>query len=411
MISRRACVGVLMLVLVGRLYAQTSDTTARANIVDRGVINGAAFYIEIPAAWNKGLVLYTHGYTLVGTRPPDPDSPRMKAFRDVFLSRGFAFAASDYSVQGWAVKEAIEDTEALRRYFVSKHGAPAETYIAGHSMGGHITMAIIERYPEAYQGAMPMCGPLGPAIDFLNTGVFDMLVTFEALFPGTIGSPYEPSVDTGKKVKAAIAAAPERAAKYAQRYGRTVEQVPGALSLFHALVGELKQRAGGEPFDNRNRIYVGFGDDVSLNRSVKRYTANPAARDYVKQYATPTGRIADPILTIHTTSDSLVLGSDVTAYEVPAALAGTSERFVARFVEANGHCNFTPAQTGADVRRTSRVGPRRKAAGRRRAEVNRTSICAHFHDAMVDCGRRSGQPSSRLELAGPAAAHTAPIHA
>jgi hypothetical protein len=66
----------------------------------------------------------------------------------------------------------------------------------------------------------------------------------------------------------------------------------------------------------------------------------------VRQYATPTGRIADPILTIHTTSDSLVLGSDVTAYEVPAALAGTSERFVARFVEANGHCNFTPEQTG-----------------------------------------------------------------
>ena len=292
-------------------------------------------------------MLYTHGYTLAGAKPPNPDSTRVKAHRDVFLSRGFAFAASDYSVQGWAVKEAIEDTEAVRRYFVSKHGTPAETYITGHSMGGHITMAIIERYPEAYQGAMPMCGPLGPAIEFLNTGPFDMLVTFEALFPGTIGSPYEPSLETGKKVTAALAANPERGAKYAQRYGRTVAQLPGALSLFHAVVGELKQRAGGEPFDNRNRIYVGFGDDVTLNRSVKRYAAVPAARDYVRQYATPTGRISDPVLTIHTTSDALVLGSDVTAYEVPAALAGTSDRFVARFVEADGHCNFTPAQTGS----------------------------------------------------------------
>lgn len=112
------------------------------------------------------------------------------------------------------------------------------------------------------------------------------------------------------------------------------------------LIGELKLRAGGEPFDNRNRIYMGFGDDAALNRTVKRYTANAAARDYVRQYATPTGRITDPILTIHTTSDNLVLGSDVTAYEVPAALAGTSDRFVARFVEASGHCNFTPTQTG-----------------------------------------------------------------
>ena len=209
----------------------------------------------------------------------------------MFLSRGFAFAASDYSAQGWAVKEAIEDTEALRRYFAAKYGVPSETYITGHSMGGHITMAVIERYPEAYQGAMPMCGPLGPAIEFLN-GVFDMLVTFEALFPGTIGSPYEPNAETAQKVTAALASDPSRAAIYAQHYGRTVEQLPVALSLFHAVIAELKQRAGGEPFDNRNRIYVGFGDNARFNRSVRRYTASPSARDYIRQYATPTGRIA-----------------------------------------------------------------------------------------------------------------------
>ena len=180
MIPRRFCVTLSLFVSLAPLYAQ-----APANRAETGAINGASFYIEVPAQWNKGLVMYTHGYTIAGSRPPAPDSGRMKAFRDVFLSRGFAFAASDYSVQGWAVKEAIEDTEALRRYFVSTYGAPSETYITGHSMGGHITMAIVERYPEVYQGAMPMCGPLGAAVDFLNTGVFDMLVTFEALFPGT----------------------------------------------------------------------------------------------------------------------------------------------------------------------------------------------------------------------------------
>ena len=342
----RVHVVVLLSLLVATFQAPTAEQGDRPGSVDRGTIDGAAFYVEIPAVWNKGLVMYTHGYTQVGVRPPNPDSPRMKAFREVFLSRGFAFAASDYRVQGWAVKEAIEDTDALRRYFIAKHGAPAETYITGHSMGGHIAMAIIERYPEAYQGAMPMCGPLGAAIDFLNTGAFDMLVTFEALFPGTIGSPYESSAETAGKVKAALAADPERGARYAQRYARTVAQLPGALSLYHAVVAEVKQRAGGEPFDNRNRIYVGFGDDGGLNRTVKRYAATSSARDYVRQNATPTGRISDPVLTIHTTSDSLVLGSDVTAYELPAALAGTSERFVTRFVDAEGHCNFTPGQVG-----------------------------------------------------------------
>ena len=333
----------LAVLVAAAIHAQNA---APANTVETGAINGARFYIELPKQWNKGLVMYAHGYRTAGTPDPDPHMPRLKEFRDVFLSRGFAFAASDYSVQGWAVKEGIEDTEALRRYFVSKYGAPRDTFIAGHSMGGHITMATIERYSDVYQGAMPMCGPLGPAIEFMSNGPFDMLVTFEALFPGTIGSPYEPSAETSAKVKGAIAEHPDVAARYAQRYARRVAQLPAVLSLWHTIVGELKQRAGGEPFDNRNRIYVGFEDDVKLNRTVKRYAANAAARDYLRTYSTPTGRISDPILTIHTTYDQLVLGSDVTAYEVPASLAGTSDLFVARFVEADGHCNFTSAQTG-----------------------------------------------------------------
>ena len=343
MVPRRLCLVLALIAWIPRLDAQAPPP---ANRVEAGAINGALFYIEIPAQWNKGLVMYTHGYTIAGSRPPAQDSARMKAFRDVFLSRGFAFAASDYSVQGWAVKEAIEDTEALRRYFAAKYGAPSETYITGHSMGGHITMAILERQPEAYQGGLPLCGPLGGALDFLTAGPFDMLVTFEAIFPGTIGSPYEARPGTGDRIKAALAAHPERSARFAQHYDRTVSQLTGALTLFHTLVTELKGRAGGEPFDNRNRIYAGFGDDAALNRTVKRYAADPAARDYVRQYATPTGRISDPMLTIHTTSDALVPGTDVTAYDLPAALAGTSDRFVARFVEAEGHCNFTPGQVG-----------------------------------------------------------------
>jgi pimeloyl-ACP methyl ester carboxylesterase len=366
--TARALIGALLLVLalapLHHAEARQAAGTA-AGTVETGVIGGAPYFIEVPPSWNRGLVLYTHGYTLRGAQPPRHQSAQMKAFREVFLSRGFAFAASDYSVQGWAVKEAIEETEALRRHFVSKYGAPKETYITGHSMGGHITMAILERYPDAYQGALPMCGPLGAAIDFLNAGPFDMLVTFEALFPGTIGSPYEARAATADGIKAALAAQPDRAARFAQHFDRTVEQLTGALTLFHALITELKQRAGGEPFDNRNRIYDGFGDDAALNRTVKRYAADAAARDYIRQYATPSGHIADPMLTIQTTSDELVLGSDVAAYDLPAALAGTSDRFVARFVEASGHCNFTPGQIGNafdDLLAWAREG-KRPAAG------------------------------------------------
>ena len=348
-----------------RSHAQTSAQTTRPDIsLETGAINGAPFYIEVPAQWNRGLVLYAHGYTLTSATAESGLHGISLAGR--VLSRGFAFAASDYSVQGWAVKEAIEDTEAVRRYFVARNGAPAETYITGHSMGGHITMAIIERYPEAYQGAMPMCGPLGAAIEFLNTGVFDMLVTFEALFPGTIGSPYEPRLETAKKVKAARAAQPERAAGMPSATGAPSD-LPGALAVPRP--GRRTEAARrGEPFDNRNRIYVGFGDDATLNRSVKRYAAVPSARGYVRQYATPTGRISDPISHPHHVRRAGA-GQRRDRLRGACRAAGTSDRFVARFVEADGHCNFTPAQSGNTLRRIARVGPRRQASGPGRTEV------------------------------------------
>lgn len=338
---------------------------AATTTVDAGEINGARFRIEIPANWNRGLVMYAHGYQRVGARPGNPDAPVRVAFRNVFLSRGYAFAESDYSTQGWAVKEALEDTEALRRYVVAKHGKPSETYIIGHSMGGHISLATIERYPDVYQGALPMCGPLGATLDFFDNGLFDMLVVFEALFPNTIGDPYTPGgAATAAKVKEAIAAHPERAAVYAARFARPVGSLPGVLGFFHIIAGELKTRAGGAPFDNANRIYNGFGDDLALNRAVKRYIADPAAREYLRQYSTPTGRIADPVLTIHTIVDELVIGADVTAYEVIAGLAGTADRFVVRFVDAQGHCNFTSAHIANafdDLRAWARDGRKPEA--------------------------------------------------
>lgn len=330
---------------VGRGQAPTAAQAAAS--VDTGTINGAAYRIEVPAAWNRGLVMYAHGYQTVGASPANPDAPRARAVRDVFLSRGFAFAESAYSSQGWAVKEGVEDTEALRRYFVATRGRPAQTFITGHSMGGHITVATIERYPDVYDGALPMCGPLGSGIDFFNNGLFDMLVTFEFLFPGTLGSPYDAEPDAGARIQAAIQAEPEKAARFAARFSRTPGMLPGALAFFQVIAAELKARAGGEPFDNSGRIYSGFGDDLALNRGVRRFAADPAARSYLRQYYSPTGRIADPVLALHTMADPLVLGSDVTTYELTTALASTSDLFVAKFADARGHCTFTPAQTGA----------------------------------------------------------------
>ena len=57
--------------------------------------------------------------------------------------------------------------------------------------------------------------------------------------------------------------------------------------------------------------------------------------------------MSDPVLALDATGDPLILGAELTAYDSLAEQAGNADRFVARFVDAIGHCSFTPAQTGS----------------------------------------------------------------
>ncbi len=331
------------------LFCFSLTAFAQTSKIETGEINGAPFRIEIPANWNKGLVMYCHGYETVGAKTNVAD-PKPNPIRDEFIKRGFAVAQSAYSTQGWAVKEGVEDTESLRKYFVKKYGPPSESIVLGHSMGGVITVATIEKYPEVYDGALPMCGPLNATINGFQRRIFDMLVTFEFYFPGTIGDVGKVAptakLDT-EKLKNAMQVEPAKAAMFAKRFSlKTPLEVMGVLDFFYKINAELQQRTGGNPFDNRNTIYGGFEDDVALNRGIKRYAADAKAREYLRQHYSPTGRIADPVLTMHTTYDQLVTAADVLDYESTAKLAGTQDLFVAKFVVANGHCIFSPAQTG-----------------------------------------------------------------
>src|ERR1700750_1593723 len=91
-----------------------------------GDINGAKFRIDIPENWNGGLVMYCHGYNPAAVTYKEGKLP---AFLEVFTGQGYAVAQSGYAAGGWAIQEAVADTEALRRYFTTKYGAPKETFI------------------------------------------------------------------------------------------------------------------------------------------------------------------------------------------------------------------------------------------------------------------------------------------
>ena len=362
----------LALLSAGRAPSAWSQPAVRppstGAVVDTGTIGGAPYRIDIPAGWSGGLVMYAHGYEIVGT-PFEPQAPRHAGFREAFTSRGFAFAQSWYSRQGWSVREGMDDTEALRRHFAARHGPPDSTFVTGNSMGGLIAVATIETHGDAYDGALPLCGILSPSLDWMRGRMFDVLVTFDYLYPGVLGpggwadttAPLPPR----DSLAAAARANPSGAEALGRRFAVRPQNVPGLVWFYAVILRELQQRAGGNPFDNRGSAYHGLGDDPAFNHGVRRYAADSAAVAWLRERWSPTGRIADPVLALHTTYDAVVEPEQMDRYRALTQVAGTADRFAAAYVVVDGHCTYTPAQAGAafDALRTWAATGARPAEG------------------------------------------------
>ncbi len=332
------------------LFAFAALASSAPN-VEIGVINGAAFRIDVPENWNGGLVVYCHGYNAspvkYGEGAPNPISK-------VFTDLGYAVAQSGYAAGGWAVQEAVVDTESLRRYFIAKYGAPKETYVTGHSMGGFLTMMLMEQYPQVYDAALPMCGPLAASESFQSRGAFDALVLFSYYFPGILPDPTKIPKDfvsgTGDKalnakITEALESSPEKAASLRHQNNlKSHKDLAGTLTFLVYLVKEINERSGGNPFDNRNVIYSGTLDDNTLNSTISRYAADPKAVAYLRANYTPTGKIAKPMLAIHTSYDPLVPVTIPNTYSTLVELAGTQSLFVQQFVKHDGHCAILPGE-------------------------------------------------------------------
>ena len=312
-----------------------------------GDINGAKFRIDTPANWNGGLVMYCHGYNPKPVAFDEKPNPLI----NVFLDQGYAVAQSGYAAGGWAIQEAAVDTESLRRYFVKKYGKPRETYITGHSMGGFLTMNLIEQNPSVYDAAMPMCAPLAPPMQFIARGAFDSRVLFDYYFPGALPGPlgiaadFQNSPDLAKQVEALLDAAPEKAAVLKRQQGtKSNKDLAGVLTFLTYMIKEMQERAGGNPFDNRNIIYSNTDDDNTVNAGIKRYVADPKAVEYLRTFYTPTGHLARPMLAIHTSYDPLVPVSVPNVYQSLVDGAGTSNLFVQQYVKHDGHCRILPEE-------------------------------------------------------------------
>jgi pimeloyl-ACP methyl ester carboxylesterase len=341
-----------------------------AGTTEVGLLDGAAYRIDIPQHWNHALVVFYHGYAL------QPVSfhlaSRLVGQQEPFFERNYAVIQSAYSKTGWALQQAYPETEALRRYFVKKYGQPNETYVAGGSMGGQLVAVTLEINPKPYLGGLDLCGSVGPTFVNFNHR-FAMRAAFDVYFPGVmpplvpVPATFEDTTADRDKVLEALRANPAAATLMRNLTGlHTDGNLAHDIAYWTFVVKDLQQRADGNPFDNRNFVYAGTspnsaGEDFELNAKVKRYAALPQARAYMMRHYTPSGRLGRPMLALHTIYDPIVPLSQLELYEDEVQAAGAEQNLVQQVVDREGHCDFTEDEIGDafdEMVRWAKGGPR-----------------------------------------------------
>lgn len=315
---------------------------------------GALYSVSIPATWNGDLVVFAHGWMF----PSDPVAlPDIAPFRDGIHARGYGFALSSYSENGFAVRDGVVRTRQVRDIFISKFGQPRRTYLSSGSMGAQVIMRLAQENPRQYDGVLPMCGPMGGSpmeIDYL----MNIRVLFDYYYPGVIpgDAVHVPAgldfgADVVPAVVEAILANPARAIELAgvdqvdihyADFGELIESILTGL-FFNTLpdfMGDLRERTHGHDyFDNTRVVYTGSGDDAALNAGVGRFAAAPDALEFLRHWYQPDGKLTMPVLTVHTTRDPVVPRLHDVAFQAAVAAAGNSNLLVQRFIDVFGHCS------------------------------------------------------------------------
>ncbi|MGW0807832.1 hypothetical protein [Nonomuraea sp. NPDC002799] len=347
----------------------------RPSRVLQGVHGHAAFDIEVPPRWNGSLVMWAHGYR-GDTRVLTVDPPAY-GLRERLLGQGYAWAASSYSGNDYDVRAGVRGTRDLADHFRRVVGVPRRTFLAGVSMGGHVTARSIEEYPGYYDAALPMCGVVG------DHELFDFFLDFHLVAQDLADVPAYPF-----PADYATSAVPEIQARLGltgspnelgEQFRAIVVNLsggerPGAQAAFaywkDFLFGLAGPAGDGTLAQEPGRVATNLGTDyrpdvpVNVDASVRRVAPeDPAARRTSRLTAVPavSGRIDVPVLSLHDLGDAFVPFSMEQYYRADVSRHGRGGLLVQRAIRAVGHCEFSAAEVGAawdDLVRWERGGPR-----------------------------------------------------
>ena len=327
-----------------------------------GQLGGSIYEIEVPKSWNGELVMYAHGFH--GSEPflivgPPP-------LRNHLIGEGFAWAASSFSANGYDPQGGVDDTLALLDYFKANVAQPKRTYIDGTSMGGHVVVASLEQHPDIYAGALSECGVVAGVKEMDYLASWETLGQYFAglrLLPVTNFEAYTNAIRQ-KLIPALGDSSGKNLTPKGAAFENVIENLTGGPRPFRQQgfadrfsgnftvnFDDLHQNTlaarAGTNVGVTYQIAPGFGvTDAQLNSGVYRLEADPMVRDAATHpaYAPFTGKIAVPLLTLHTTGDAFVPFALEQDYRRTVDAAGRGNLLVQRAIRRPDHCQFTDAE-------------------------------------------------------------------
>ena len=153
-----------------------------------------------PANFNGTVYLYSHGYrnnvplpatlsaatgfptTVVNAPEPAPGGNAQ--IIGTLLAKGYAVMGSGFARQGWNADSAIKTNVELIGVFKKQYPKTTKVVAWGNSLGGFITQALAEKYPDLISAAAPLC--MASDLTPLMTMAGDALWGIKTFFDPTI---------------------------------------------------------------------------------------------------------------------------------------------------------------------------------------------------------------------------------
>ncbi len=183
--------------------AQATPACTTANFVTTclGATTDAAPYMLItPANFNGTVYLYSHGYRPnvavpagipgVGgytiTNTPEPAPGGNPQIIGALLAKGFAVMGSGFARQGWNADSAIKTNVELIGVFKKQYPKTTKVVAWGSSLGGFITQALAEKYPNLISAAAPLCmaSDLNPLMTMAGDAIWGIKTFFDPTIKG-----------------------------------------------------------------------------------------------------------------------------------------------------------------------------------------------------------------------------------